>query len=265
MPSPPDSAFIRAARYAWRVPLLLWHVFVHLPLVLLLISLPKAIRLRRLRSGEPFDHWVMRTWQGGLMRVFGYRMRRVGTPLAGAALFVANHVSWLDIVALHSQRMVGFVAKREISRWPVVGRLATRGETIFHQRGDASSLGGVMDEMMARLRDDRQVAVFPEGRTRDGREVGPFHARIFLAAVQTGAPVQPVALRYGRGGDAQTLVAFTPRENFASNLIRLLGERGGVAEVHFLQPITDLDAEGRRSIAQIARSRIAEAMQLPPQ
>src|SRR3546814_19924248 len=86
-------------------------------------------------------------------------------------------------------------AKREIAGWPLVGWLATGGETIFHQRGSQESLGGVLQVMLARLRSGHSVGVFPEGRTGHGDEVGPFHARIFLAAVEAGAPVQPVALR----------------------------------------------------------------------
>ena len=107
----------RPLRYALRLPWLLVHVLVVLPLVMLLISLP--VRRLRLSSGEPFDHRLIRWWQGGLMRVFGFRMRGRGTPLPGATVFVANHVSWVDIVALHSQRMMGFVAKREIAGWPL--------------------------------------------------------------------------------------------------------------------------------------------------
>ena len=82
------------------------------------------------------------------------------------------------------------MAAGEVARWPVGGRLARRGETIYHQRGNQASLGGVLHEMLARLRSGRSVGVFPEGRTRDGRELGPFHARIFLAAVEAGVPVQ---------------------------------------------------------------------------
>ncbi|MGK9806621.1 lysophospholipid acyltransferase family protein, partial [Salmonella enterica subsp. enterica] len=84
------------------------------------------------------------------------------------------------------------------------------------------SLGGVLHEMLARLRSGRSVGVFPEGGTRDGRELGPFHARIFLAAVEAGVPVQPVALRYGERGDAQSVVAFQPGESFLANFVRLL-------------------------------------------
>jgi len=175
-------------------------------------------------------------------------------------LFVANHVSWVDISILHSQRMMGFVAKREIASWPVVGWLAARGQTIFHQRGNTESLGGVMQVMADRLRAGKAVGVFPEGRTRGGHDVGPFHARIFQAAVETSVPVQPVALIYGVRGDAQTIVAFGPGESFFANFLRLLGEPARHTEVHFLEPIGTQDLEGRRRIAETSRARIVAAM-----
>lgn len=248
----------RVLRYCVRVPILLWHLCVHLPI--LLLSMLPMIGRRRLRSGERVDHRMIRWWQGGLMRVFGFSLRRTGTPLPGATLFVANHVSWIDIVALHSQRMVGFVAKREIAGWPVVGWLAARGETIFHQRGSTESLGGVLDEMVARLREGRPVAVFPEGRTRGGDVVGPFHARIFLAAVEANVAVQPVALRYGRDASDQAIVAFRERESFLANILRLLGEPGRAAEVVFLEPILPGNTDGRRRLAEVSRERIAAAL-----
>ena len=256
-PAPASGGLARALRYLWRVPLLLWHLLVHLPLVLLLTTpLTAGLTL----GGERLDHRLIRAWSAGLMRVFGFRLHRRGTPLAGATVFVANHVSWADIVILHSQRMMGFVAKREIAGWPLVGWLATRGETIYHERGSTESLGGVLHEMLARLRAGRSVGVFPEGRTRDGREVGPFHARIFLAAVEAGAPVQPVALRYGPHGSAQTRMAFRPGEGFFANFLRLLGEPARKADVCFLAPIAVGEAGGRRRIAELARERIVEAM-----
>ena len=250
----------RALRYLVRVPMLLWHLLVHLPLTLLSITpLTAGVRVP---GGERLDHRMIRAWSAGLMRVFGFRLQRVGTPLPGGVMFVANHVSWVDIEVLHSQRMMGFVAKREISQWPVVGWMAARGETIFHARGSTESLGGVLHEMLSRLRAGRSVGVFPEGGTRGGREIGPFHARIFLAAVEAGVPVQPVALKYGEGASAQTVVAFGPRESFVANFFRLLGEPARVAEVHFLAPILPGDTDGRRRIADQARQRIVDAMGL---
>lgn len=255
--APPGASAARALRYLVRVPMLLWHLLVHLPLTLLMMT-PLTARLRI--GDESLEHRTIRAWSAGLMRVFGFRLRRVGTPLPGATMFVANHVTWIDISLLHSQRMMGFVAKREISNWPVIGWLAARGETIFHHRGNTESLGGVLHEMLARLRAGRSVGVFPEGGTRGGGEIGPFHARIFLAAVEAGVPVQPVALLYGEHGNAQRTVAFGPREGFLANFLRLLGEPPRLAEVHFLTPIGPGETDGRRRIADLARQRIVEAM-----
>lgn len=242
---------MRALRYLYRLPLFAWHVLIHLPITLLLIAIG---------SGGALSHAAVRWWAGGLLRVFGMRVQRIGTPLPGGTLFVANHISWIDIMALHAQHMMGFIAKSEIRRWPVVGWVTTHAETIFLQRGNGDSLGLVMAEMTQRLREGRAVAVFPEGGTRDGHALGPFHARIFTAAVEAQAPVQPVALCYGERSQAQHVIAFAPRESFVANLFRLLGEPARPVRVCFLAPIHPGEHEGRRGIAHAARARIERAL-----
>lgn len=253
-----DSSLLRYIRYGYRLPLLLWHVLIDLPLILIFMTpLTGGIMLK----GKRLDHHLIQLWQLGLLRVFGIRMGQRGEQVKGGALFVANHVSWIDIVSLHSQRMVGFVAKKEIEGWPVVGWLAARGETIFHKRGNQDSLQGVLEEMAERLKNGRSVAVFPEGGTRDGVTLGPFHARIFSAAVDAQVTIQPVALVYGNHADAQSIVAFRKKENFMQNFIRLLGEPSRPAWVVFLQPIYPQEMDGRRHIAELARERIQAALE----
>lgn len=246
----------RPLRYAGRVPLLLLHLGVALPIILLLIN---PLTARWWIAGERADHRVIRAWSGALMRIFGFRVRRFGRPLPTAALFVANHVSWMDITLLHSQRVVGFVAKSEISRWPLIGWLARRAGTIYHRRGSNESLAGVLHQMVERLLSGQAVGVFPEGGTTAGDTVRTFHARIFQAAVVAEAPVQPVALRYGTGGSAQRIIAFRPGENFLQNFLRVLGEPARIAEVHFLAPVAP-SADGRRRLAETCRERILAAM-----
>jgi 1-acyl-sn-glycerol-3-phosphate acyltransferase len=246
----------RPLRYLWRTPWLLVHVFVFLPVTLLMIS-PLLAWVRV--GADTLDHLAIRHWQAGLLRVFGLRTRRYGTPLPGAVLFVANHVSWIDITLMHSQRVMGFVAKAEISRWPVVGWLASQGGTIYHHRGDNASLHGVMHQMVQRLEAGHAIGVFPEGRTTDGEHIGVFHARIFQPAVVAAVPAQPVALKYGARGSAQTTVAFQRGEHFLGNFLRLLGEPAREAEVHFLEPVAAAD-DGRRRMADTCRDRIIAAM-----
>ena len=254
----PSQDWRRPLRYLWRLPLLTLHVVVGLPITLLMINpLCAQVTVR----DERLDHWVIRLWSATTMRIFGFRLRRYGTPLPGAALFVANHVCWIDIVLMHSQRMVGFVAKAEIARWPIIGWVASRGSTIYHHRGSNDSLNGVMHQMVERLESGQAVGVFPEGKTTRGDVIGTFHARIFQPAVLANVPAQPVALKYGLKGNAQTIVAFADKENFLHNILRLLGEPGRIAEVHFLEPVAPSE-DGRRRMAEACRERIVAAMGL---
>lgn len=248
---------MRWLRTLARLPALAVHLGLLLPLVVLVLLFPGSAGWRW--NGENAHSRVIRRWSAGLLRVFGFTVRRTGTPLPGAVLFVANHVSWIDIALFHSQLWAGFVSKAEVEKWPLVGMLAGLGGTIYHHRGSQDSLHGVMHQMMLRLQEGRPVAVFPEGKTTSGEGVGTFHARIFQPAVLAQVPAQPVALRYGIGGDAQTIVAFAPGESFVGNFVRLLGEPSRVAEVHFLEPVPASD-DGRRRMADACRERIAAAL-----
>ena len=251
--------WLRPLRYLWRTPLLLLLVLVTFPLAFAAFN-PWAPRLRV--RGEPLHHWLQRWWSRQLMHVFGFRLRHVGEPLPGAVLFVANHVSWLDITLMHSQRIMAFVAKAEIARWPLVGWLSTNAGTIYHLRGSAHSLGAVMERVVARLREGMAVGVFPEGGTSPGDRVRTFHARIFQVAAEANVPIQPVALCYGDGGRMDLRVPFAPGENFLQNFLRLLGGPSFEATVHFLDAVP-LSDDGRRQTAAAARSAIAHALGYP--
>jgi 1-acyl-sn-glycerol-3-phosphate acyltransferase len=254
--SPPPTDRLRVVRYLVRTPPLLVHALLALPLAL--VALNPAIG--RMRVGATtFDKTMIRWWSGRLVRIFGFRIRRFGEPLPGAVLYVANHVSWLDIELMHSQRPVHFVAKSEIERWPLVGWLAARAGTIFHRRGNADSLAAVMRRVVDCLREGAPVGVFPEGRSTSGERVGVFHARIFQTALDGEAPVQPVALRYGRDGRRDPAVTFAPGESFFANFLRLFGGPPMDAEIHFLEPI-EATPEARRRMAEESRARIVRAL-----
>jgi 1-acyl-sn-glycerol-3-phosphate acyltransferase len=258
--NPNETDWMRPLRYAARVPLLLLHLIIALPITLLFMN-PLGAALKA-RDGGRLDHWFVRWWSGVLMWIFGFRVTKSGAALPGATLLVANHVTWCDIELIHSQRMACFVAKSEIAGWPLVGWLAARAGTIYHKRGSTASLAAVAQVMVERLREGLAVAVFPEGGTGPGDHVRTFHARIFQAAVDAGVPAQPVALRFSRGGVATTAVAFRDRERFFMNFFRLLGEPRTDAQVMFLEPIVPA-GEGRRRMAETARARIVTALGLP--
>ncbi|QDE37818.1 1-acyl-sn-glycerol-3-phosphate acyltransferase [Luteibacter pinisoli] len=253
-PAPRDR--VRPLRYVWRVPLLLAHIVFGVLICALILSWSGGF----MKNGrEPFAHRAIRLWSNLLLKVFGFRVKRQGTPLGDPVLFVANHTSWLDIVMVHSQRAACFVAKAEIARWPVVGWMAARGGTIFHRRGNNHSLASVMAVMVERLRAGRSVAVFPEGGTGHNGVLRVFHARIFQAALDAEVPVQPVSLRFARDGRRVIDAGFRENESFVGNILRLLGGPPLDVEVHFLEPVA-ISADGRRRMADTARERIALAL-----
>lgn len=249
---------MRPLRYLVRTPLLLAHIVVGLPLTVtalnpLLGKIP--VGKRRL------DQFMISWWSGTLLRVFGFRIRSFGTPLPGAVMYVANHLSWLDIELMHSQRAIGFVAKSEIAGWPLVGWLATRAGTIYHRRGNSDSMSAVLERVVERLRLGEPVGIFPEGGTGTGERVRTFHARVFQAALDANVPVQPVALRYGRNGRQDPAMPFAPKESFFANVLRILGNPSMDAEVHFLE-LVEATPDARRRMAEESRARIANALGL---
>jgi 1-acyl-sn-glycerol-3-phosphate acyltransferase len=189
---------------------------------------------------------------------FGIRIKVTGSPVEGAVLFVANHISWLDIPVLHSACAMGFVGKAEIERWPIFRYIARTGGTIFHQRGSHDSAADVSSVMEQRLRQDRAVAIFPEGGIKPGSSVRVFHARMFRSAVDVGCPVQPIMVRYMRDGKRDDDISFRKDESMMKNFGRLLARPGAQAEVKFLPPMSAAE-QPRRALADTARAVIIES------
>ncbi len=153
-------------------------------------------------ASRPLSRWFAWRYWWAVSKLLGLRIRVHGVPLTGACLIVANHVSWLDIVALGALRPLCFIAKREVSSWPLFGRIARLGRTVFvdrERRGDALQ---AREEMTGRLAEGDGLVLFAEGTSSDGNRVLTFRSTLFAAAdlAVAGAPVpvQPVTIAYTR-------------------------------------------------------------------
>lgn len=133
----------------------------------------------------------------------GLSLRRLGQPASRSpVLYVANHASYLDIVALGSLLDVTFVAKREVSSWPLFGWLARIGRTIFISRSP-HHVDAERDLLAARLLVGENLLLFPEGTTGDGSRVLPFKSAPFSSVGDGGGTpwVQPISVTYARLAD----------------------------------------------------------------
>lgn len=141
----------------------------------------------------------IQAWAARLLGILGVSLRVHGVfPQEGqSVLVVANHISWLDIAALHAVLpQARFVAKAQVHRWPLVGWLCAGARTLFIERERKRDAMRVVHEMARALTEGDTVAVFPEGTTADGHALKPFHANLLQAAISGGRAVLPVALRY---------------------------------------------------------------------
>jgi len=138
---------------------------------------------------------IVKKWLSRAARIFGVRIKYYGSPLPQRTLFVANHISWLDILVLGSLVPIHFLSKHEVKTMPVFGWLATRAGTLYIKRGNKRSATESSCEITAALNQQHNSLIFAEGTTTDGH-IKKFHSRMMQSAIDAHAMVQPIAIFY---------------------------------------------------------------------
>ena len=228
----------RHLRAGWRLLRLLVHALWGLWLV--------AWRFPRLSSDQ--QQARVQAWSLGLLTCAGITLQLRGRPQrAGPVLLVANHHSWLDIPVLHAARYCRFISKSDLQDWPIVGTLATAAGTLYIRRESRRDALRMVTSMRDALLAGEVLAVFPEGQTGDGRALLPFHANLLQAALDAGAPVQPVGLRFvdRRTGATSHAPSYIGDETLVGSVWRTLKAPGITAVVHFGAPERALGRDRR--------------------
>jgi 1-acyl-sn-glycerol-3-phosphate acyltransferase len=199
-------------------------------------------------------------WARGVLRALEIELEVVGAPSAGPVLIVANHVSWLDIIAVDAVSPARFVSKADVRRWPVLGFLVASGGTLFIERERKRDALRVVHQVAAALSEGHTVAVFPEGTTSDGRGLLPFHGNLLQSAVSTLTPIQPIAIRYS---DAHAEPSLAPAYVGEMTLLQSVGQVIRAdrlrVRVELLAPQAS-DGADRRELAERLRGRMGAAL-----
>jgi 1-acyl-sn-glycerol-3-phosphate acyltransferase len=201
------------------------------------------------------DERFTRGWCRVACAILSLRVRRIGTPMPGPALYAANHVSWLEIIALGSVTPLAFVAKDDVERWPLIGTLAAAAGTLFLRRGSARAAARVVACATLRLAEGRSVAVFPEGTSTTGETVLAFKASLFEAPSRLGCDVQPVSVSYPRAAGRPAVAPFVGADEFLPHLLRVLAEPGLVVELTYA-PALSGHGRTREELAHAARAAV---------
>jgi len=240
-------------RLAWRLA----RVFLHLLVGLAACAFVFPWARRGLRDG------ITRRWSRRLLGICGVRVEQApGNAVLEHALFVSNHISWLDIFVINSLYPCRFVAKAEIRAWPVLGWLAKGAGTVFIARGNRRELRHVFQGLVEVLQNGERVALFPEGTTGKQGGVLPFHANLFEAAIDAGVPVQPYALSYlDAQGRFHASIEYVDDTTFVDSLFKILQGPPVTARLLCLPPLQS-GGMHRRELAGAAERSVADAVQV---
>ena len=214
------------------------------------------------RLGQRERHVRIREWSLGMLRALGIGLEAQGEPAGGGSLLAANHVSWLDIMAIHAVvPSARFVSKADVRAWPLVSRLVDAAGTLYLERERKRDALRVVHAMASALQQGQTVAIFPEGTTSTGHGLLPFHANLLQAAISTGTPVQPVALRFSDATHAVSLAAeFVGATTLLQSLWQTACGEALVVRLVFLPPVPTAGVD-RRVLAERLRGDIGAALE----
>lgn len=222
----------------------------------LLLCLPPHLLTIAARRRSPWP----RRFLAMAARSVGARVQVTGMRDEVPMFILANHVSWVDILALGGATGAAFVSKDDVGRWPLIGWLAAQNNTVFVARERRGALGAQLDALRAALTGHQPVALFPEGTTGDGVTLLPFKPALLAAMVPPppGIVIQPVHIDYG---EAANDIAWHGDEGAGANAHRLLSRRGTIpVTIRFLDPISVADCTDRKAIAARTHEQIARSM-----
>jgi len=172
-------------------------------------------------------------------------------------MFVANHISWIDIHALNSIIPTRFIAKSDIQNWPVFGYLAKKSNVLFISRERRQDAALIVHTTNNSLLNGDTVCLFPEGTTTDGTKIKPFKSSLIQGAIHANATIWPIACRYPhKDGSINTEIAYADETTLIESIQQVLQQKEVVVELHFLGPIstselTEVDKDRRKLTSHI--------------
>jgi 1-acyl-sn-glycerol-3-phosphate acyltransferase len=181
---------------------------------------------------------------------------------AKGRLIVANHRSVLDIPVLVATFGGTMLSRADVAKWPLLGPLAQRAQTIFVDRGSKTSGAAAIRNMHERLAEGATVTVFPEGGTHRGDQVHEFRAGAFAAARGLDVEVVPVGLAHDPDTEYAGGISFTEHLRGLAERphTRVVGRIGSPLKTQQSASLAELARRARQQVQQL----VHEARQAHP-
>jgi 1-acyl-sn-glycerol-3-phosphate acyltransferase len=214
---------------------------------------------------------IIESWCREVLDVLSVRVNLCGETPPGkvsSVLFVANHVSWMDILVMNACRRVRFVARAEVRQWPLVGWMAVRTGTIFIKRTSPRELARVTKSISTFLRRGDCIVLFSEGTTTDGTFVHAFHSGLFESAIAAEALIWPVGISYCRlDNSLDTDSPVVGSQSLIASIVKILAQPAMRVQISFTDPV-ESSAGDRHKLTAWCHQSIEQSLavyQQPPE
>lgn len=208
---------------------------------------------------------ALRWWCSWTARALGLRIRVRGPVPPRGCLVAANHVGYLDPLALGAAAPGRFLAKAEVARWPLLGALSRGGGVEFVERERPRAVSKLLDALTLRLAQGERALIFPEaGVSPDALTVGRFHPMLFEASVRSGCPVIPAALCYTYPSEPRVWGWFDEPSLWRHLWTRVLPAGRIEVEVRFGEPVYPEPGVDRKNLAARVRSAVVNLLGARP-
>ncbi|WP_308910712.1 lysophospholipid acyltransferase family protein [Pseudokordiimonas caeni] len=220
--------------------------------------------------------WVMPTlWHRTACRLIGIRVERLAPRRHGKpVLYVANHISWLDILVLGGVLpKASFVAKAEVQTWGVFGWLAGLHRTLYVDRARRTASAAQRDSLAERVQEGSSLILFPEGTSTDGMKVLKFKSSLFSVAERADEAahhdliIQPITIAYTEVNGMpltralKPIVAWLGDAELVGHLKSLIGVGRVAATVEFHEPVTYTEMGCRKVLAAHCETAIRAGLE----
>jgi 1-acyl-sn-glycerol-3-phosphate acyltransferase len=213
-----------------------------------------GVSIYTVTGNRPVFRRMTRFWAEGLARGWGMEVEAEGNHHVdpnGTYVFMANHLSHVDIVALFVALPinVGFLAKKELKKIPFLGQAMVAGGHVFIDRKKRQSALKAMEEAAVDVAAGASLVVFPEGTRGTTETIQPFKKGGFHLARQAGVPIVPVGVIGTRD--------ILPRDGLAL--------KPGKVTVRVGAPIDPAAYPDTDELAEVTRAKVGELARMPLQ
>jgi lyso-ornithine lipid O-acyltransferase len=227
----------------------------------------QSVMLRVQPRGKPY---LPRLFFKGMSRALGFKVEVSGAPVMDRpVLFVANHVSWVDIPVMASRLLASFVAKAEVGEMGFVGWMAGLQRTIYVRREARGKVDEQRNEIAERLLAGDSIILYPEGTSSSGNGMLPFKSSLFGVTDTPGLEnvlIQPVTLAYTHLNGLPMLrqqrykVAWIGDMELGDHAFGLVSLGKVRALLHFHPPVTRAEFKNRKDLAKHCEGVIGKTL-----